>query len=201
MGVAAFDVDGTLTVRDCVGPFLSRLRGRRALVAASFDKEVAKGVIARDRDAVKEVLVGRIARGLHESELDAAGLRTCEQMLAGWLRRDVVGRLRQHQRNGDQVVLVSASFGSYLRHFGEALGVDAVLCTDLEVGNDGLCTGRFAGPNCRGPEKLARLNRWAEAEGLPSEGWLTDAYGDSSGDREMLAAARTAHWVKRREVQ
>ena len=26
--VAAFDVDGTLTVRDCVGPFLLRVGGR-----------------------------------------------------------------------------------------------------------------------------------------------------------------------------
>lgn len=32
--VAAFDVDGTLTVRDCVRPFLERLGGKTGLLVA-----------------------------------------------------------------------------------------------------------------------------------------------------------------------
>lgn len=200
MAVAAFDVDGTLTVRDCVGPFLAGLRGRRAMLSATFDRQVARGVLARERDALKELLVGRIAHGLGAEELDAAGRRTCDRMLDGWLRPDTVVRLRRHQEAGDRVVLVSASFGSYLHHFGAALGVDAVLCTELEIGADGLCTGRFAGPNCRGPEKLARLRQWAQIEGFEGDRWLSDAYGDSTGDREMLAAAQRAHWVGKRNL-
>lgn len=200
MAVAAFDVDGTLTVRDCVGPFLAGLRGRRALAAATFDREAVRHFVGRDRDALKERLVGRIALGLEAEVLESAGLRTCERMLDGWLRADTMRRLRHHQESGDRVVLVSASLGSYLHRFGEALGVDAVLCTELEIGDDGRCTGRFEGLNCRGPEKLARLRLWARGEGLDGDDWLTDAYGDSPGDREMLGAARRAHWVGKRDL-
>ncbi|MDB5447022.1 MAG: family hydrolase, partial [Phenylobacterium sp.] len=48
-------------------------------------------------------------------------------------------------------------------------------------------TGAFATPNCRGPEKAARL----QARFGPDVR-LEAAYGDTSGDREMLAIARTA---------
>jgi len=44
--------------------------------------------------------------------------------------------------------------------------------------------GAFLTPNCRGPEKVARL----KAE-LGDDVELKAAYGDTSGDREMLAMA------------
>ncbi|HEY8003478.1 MAG TPA: haloacid dehalogenase-like hydrolase, partial [Phenylobacterium sp.] len=48
----------------------------------------------------------------------------------------------------------------------------------------GRATGGFATPNCRGPEKVVRLKA-AFGDGLA----LKAAYGDTSGDREMLALA------------
>jgi phosphatidylglycerophosphatase C len=45
-------------------------------------------------------------------------------------------------------------------------------------------TGAFAGPNCRGEEKVRRL-RVAFGDGVR----LAAAYGDTSGDAEMLAIA------------
>jgi phosphatidylglycerophosphatase C len=45
-------------------------------------------------------------------------------------------------------------------------------------------TGAFATPNCRGPEKIVRL-RAAFGPGMA----LKAAYGDTSGDREMIAMA------------
>ncbi len=39
--IAAFDVDGTLTTRDCVRPFLERAAGRRRLVTSMLRRPVA----------------------------------------------------------------------------------------------------------------------------------------------------------------
>jgi phosphatidylglycerophosphatase C len=45
-------------------------------------------------------------------------------------------------------------------------------------------TGAFAGANCRGPEKVRRLR-----EAFGDDVRLEAAYGDTDGDKEMLALA------------
>ncbi len=53
--IAAFDLDGTLTDRDCVVPFLRRVAGTPRLVAgvAAHPIDVSKALVGRDRDAFK----------------------------------------------------------------------------------------------------------------------------------------------------
>ena len=68
-----------------------------------------------------------------------------------------------------------------------------MLATRLEVDADDRLTGRLIGANCRGPEKVVRLREW-RGEALA----VAFAYGDSDGDREMLALAATPANVGRR---
>ena len=70
-----------------------------------------------------------------------------------------------------------------------------MLATELAVGDDGRLTGELARPNVRGPEKVRRLDEWLAREGRPAFVW---AYGDSAGDRELLARADQAISVGRR---
>ena len=53
-----------------------------------------------------------------------------------------------------------------------------------EVGADGRLTGALRGANVRGMEKVCRLDEWIGDR--PATVW---AYGDSHGDRELLARA------------
>jgi len=91
-------------------------------------------------------------------------------------------------------VIVSASYESYVRVVAGALGDIAVVATRLEA-DEGRCTGRLDGANCRGPEKVRRLHAWLEAEGLARDEITLYAYGDSSGDRELLAWSDHPHRV------
>ncbi len=200
MTVAAFDVDGTLTRRDCVVPFLVRAVGfrRLLLIALSRPALLAATALGRgDRDRVKEHVVGRALRGMGASRVAELGQRFAIEQAANWLRRDVVSRLEWHREQGHRVVLVSASLRTYLEPFAEHVlgGVDAVLCTDVEYGPDRRCTGRLAGGNCRGPEKARRLREW-----LSGESPVIWAYGDSEGDRELLEMARYPSMVRGIEV-
>ena len=194
MVVAAFDVDGTLTTRDCVRPFLERAAGRRRLVTSWLRRPVATVVAAarRDRDRFKEIIVGGSLRGKLIADVETIGEQFAQYVLVNWLRPDTLRRLRWHQQSGHRTVIVSASLAAYLRPLALRLGVDHVLCTDSTRSGDRY-GDRLDGPNCRAGEKRRRLDEWLEQQRwVHAEVW---AYGDSAGDRELLARADHAVWV------
>ena len=198
-GVAAFDVDGTLTHRDTLLPFLQRLCGTQRLARALARHGVALSamVVGRaERDTVKDLLLAHLLAGWDAAEVRSAGVAYAGFLAdARRLRPDTVARLHQHRAAGHRVVLVSASPDVYLGPLGRHLEVDAVLCSALEEGPDGRLTGRLAGRNCRGPEKVARLETWLAGQ-AGAEPPYVYAYGDSAGDRELLARAEVGVLVK-----
>jgi phosphatidylglycerophosphatase C len=189
--VAAFDVDHTLTVRDCVVPFLRRVAGpnRLARRLAAHSHLVVPAAARRDRDALKAIVTSVALRGRHIDEVRDAGRRFGADVARAWLRPDTVARLAWHRRQGHLVALVSASFEVYLDVVGEHLGVDAVLATRLAVDDEGRCTGELVGANCRGAEKVHRLHAWLDESHGGRAAVVLWAYGDSNGDRELLADA------------
>jgi phosphatidylglycerophosphatase C len=191
--VAAFDVDGTITTRDCVTPFLLRAAGPRlVLTLLGHPLAVAAAVVHRDRDRLKGVACSAL-RGIDGAAVDELGASFAREIASRWLREDVVARLRRHRQLGHRVILASASLDPYVVPLGRLLDVDDVVCTVLERGPDGRLTGRLAGANCRAAEKARRVAAWLDAQGLAgAELW---AYGDSPGDRELLASADRAVWV------
>jgi phosphatidylglycerophosphatase C len=195
--VAAFDVDGTLTVRDCVVPFMRRATGtpRIALRLASRPGAIVPAVLRRDRDALKAAASHAAFAGVPVERLHGLADTFGAEIVDGWLRADTLERLRWHVAEGHAVVLVSASFELYLDVVGARLGVDHVLGTRLELGADGRCTGRLVGPNCRGLEKVARLHRWLDDRYGGRDAVVLWAYGDSAGDRHLLADADHPVWA------
>lgn len=196
VGVAAFDVDGTLTTRDCVVPYLRSTRGTPSFVArlAFRPGALAAALLARDRDRMKAVGAVAGLRGVREERLVEAAELLVSRVMRSRLRPEMVERLRWHVDQKHRVVLVSASFEVYLDLLGRELGTDAVLGTALEI-VDGRCTGRLAGPNCRGAEKVRRLHEWLDGAVGGRDRAEVWAYGDSAGDRELLADADHAVWV------
>lgn len=202
--VAAFDVDGTITTRDCVVPFMRRVTGTRRIAGRLVARpdRMLPVLARRDRDQLKSLAAAAAFRGRRMDDLAATGATFARFVHEQWLRPDTVELLDGHRAAGDKVVLVSASFEVYLRPLGQLLGVDDVLATRL-LAHDGLATGALDGPNCRGPEKVRRLHRWLDCS-LANDAAGTGtgrarahvvAYGDSAGDRELLADADEAHWM------
>jgi phosphatidylglycerophosphatase C len=193
--VAAFDVDNTLTVRDCVVPFMRSVSGTSRIVKLLLSDlgGTIQSLRRRDRDSLKAKFVEGVFSGKDAREIDALGIEFATRVADGWLRHDVASRMRWHQDQGHVVILVSASLGAYLHPLGDLLEVDAVLCTELEE-IDGLLTGKLVGNNCRGKEKASRVTKWCADSGI-ALGDLVYAYGDSTGDKELLELFSEPIWV------
>jgi phosphatidylglycerophosphatase C len=188
-GVAAFDFDGTMIRGDSFIPFLVRVVGPRRfgqIVIISSPATASAYRVGR-RDASKAALIQRFLRGYPADRLAELGQIYGEQ-LARKIRPAMAERVAWHREQRHLQVIVSASFAIYLGTTGGALGMDAVLATELEVGGDGRLTGRLQGANVRGSEKKARLEAWIAGR-LGDRPYRLWAYGDSSGDRELLAMA------------
>ena len=198
--VAAFDFDGTLSPRDNLVPFLRRIAGSTATARAFAATAVHLGREGRahwSRNEVKEELVRRLLAGREAAAVETSARGFAADVVGRHLRADAVELADWHRTQGHRLVIVSASFAVYLRPIADRLHFDAVLATELEVGDDGRLTGRLDGANVRGPEKPRRLDEWLDTafEGRPALVW---AYGDSSGDRELWARADRAVRLGRR---
>ena len=188
--VAAFDLDGTLTEGGSTFAFLTAVAGTRAVSAAVIalaprlaHAAVVGGSVA---DTTKEQLFGRVLAGVTVDRLDQVSRTFAADHVDQHLRSDVFRRYAWHQRRGDHLVIVSASLHSYVRCIGELLDADQVLATRLAV-EEGRLTGQYQGHNCRGEEKLRRLQEWTDLLGEDTPRlW---AYGNSRGDLRMLRAA------------
>ena len=193
--VAAFDFDKTISTRDNVVPFLRAVVGRPRVVRAllAITPRLVRAALDDDRrDAAKAALVRHTLTGCDAGRVAEIADAFARDVLAHHLRPDVVERVVWHRGQGHEVVIVSASLRNYLDPIASELGVSAVLATELAVGDDGLLTGELAGPNVRGAEKVRRLDDWLGDR--PAYVW---AYGDSSGDNELLARADQAVTVDR----
>jgi len=194
--VAAFDFDGTLSTRDNFMPFLKLVAGTRAISGALTAGALScgvRGTKAWKRDEIKAEVVRRLFTGRNAVAMDVLARGFADDVVRSYLRAETVEQADWHRTQGHELVIVSASLGMYLRPVAERLRFDAVLSTELEVGADGLLTGRLAGANVRGTEKARRLDDWIGDR--PAYVW---AYGDSSGDRMLWARADKAVRVGRR---
>ncbi|WP_280541595.1 HAD-IB family hydrolase [Chromohalobacter sp. 11-W] len=183
--VAFFDFDGTLTTGDSLMPFLKFVVGtpiyyaKLALLSPVLGAYYAK--LLRN-DIAKQIVLKQYLGGYHIDELFTLGERFSEEVIPTMLRPEGMERLRWHQAQGHECVLVSASMNVYLKSWAKREHFSEVICTALEVGKEGHVSGKFQGKNCHGKEKLKRVMKW-QANCSPIEMY---AYGDTSGDIPML---------------
>ena len=189
--VAIFDFDGTLTRRDSLLPFLHwALAGRfwwGLLVLSPMLLRYALRLIPNWR--AKDVMLTYFFANWSQDKLDKLGQRFAVQHIPRMLRPEAIQRVQWHQKQGHHLVILSASPEVYLSPWGMRMGFDQVIGTRLEV-QSGVLTGRILGKNCYGIEKVERLKAYLG----DLSGYCLHAYGDSSGDRELLDIANYPYY-------
>jgi phosphatidylglycerophosphatase C len=190
--VAAFDLDGTLTEGGSVFPWLKSIagRGRTWRAALSLAVPLMIGALRSSRwaDNAKERLFLKLLAGIDEQVVMAESRTFAQDHLEHAGRASLLARLAWHRAQGHDVVVVSASPQLYVDVMTELVHARGGLGTRLAVDPRGRLTGGYLGKNCRGTEKMRRLDEWIAGRHYSTPPSVY-AYGNSRGDRRMLAGA------------
>lgn len=110
----------------------------------------------------------------------------------------VMEKLKMHKENGCYILLASASPEIYLKYFEKNHYVDKVIGTKLENIN-GKYTNKFQGENCKGIEKLKRINEYLDENNLEIDFDKSFAYSDSLSDKPMLSLVKNRYKVSKKQ--
>jgi phosphatidylglycerophosphatase C len=199
--VAAFDFDGTLTQGDTLMPFLIRSLGwPRFLLAIvlSLPWLVAFFLRLIKNHQAKARLLYCAFKGMTQEQAQQHAKDFVQNYLLTQWRDWGLAQLVEHQRQGHHCVIVSASPDIYLREVAASLGVQALLCTGMEL-QDGRYTGHMATANCHGEQKVVRLRAWINETLGQDINLELFAFGDSNGDKQLLELADHA-WYQGRSI-
>ena len=195
-----FDFDGTLTTSDTLLEFIkyAKGRGRFLMVFLMYSPLlVLMKLHLYPNWKAKQRIFAHLFAGIRIEKFDALcrGFAEESQHL---LRPKGITLVHEALVAGAQVFIVSASIDNWVRPFFDIRNLKGVqvLGTQIEV-EDGKLTGRFKSNNCYGKEKVHRI-----AEVLKSferSEYEIEAFGDSRGDKEMLAFADKGHFKPFRE--
>ncbi|MBX2963583.1 MAG: HAD-IB family hydrolase [Cyclobacteriaceae bacterium] len=186
-----FDFDGTITHKDSLWEFLVFYRGwPKTIINLIFLSPVltlyAIGIVSNN--TAKEILLKRFFKN---ESLDLFNQK-CKVFATSQLNRIVRDTAKKqielHRSQGATIVVVSASAENWVKPWCEQLNMDCI-ATRLEV-KEGRLTGHYLGKNCYGPEKVLRIKSKYDLNSFDE----IIAYGDSRGDKEMLALAHTSHY-------
>jgi phosphatidylglycerophosphatase C len=189
--VALFDLDGTLTWRDTLLPFLVGFLGRRPYRALGLWRlPFALGSYWQDRDrgALKSRVIRMIMGGERRAVIDAWADEFVNNLKPKQrLRPLALAVVEAHRAAGDRLVLMSASPDLYVPLIGRLLGFERTVCTEVEWHGDRL-DGHLKTANRRGEEKL-RCMTWLR-EQYPALPII--AYGNSASDLDHMRHADRA---------
>ena len=183
--IAVFDLDGTLTTKDTLLEFIKFACGvpRFYLGFLLFCPIlILMKLHLFPNWKAKQLFFSHFFKGWEYNDFKAKG-----QLFANEIEkmenRKMLEKLNDHLNHSDVVYVISASIFEWVQPWCEKIGVSRVLATQIEVDANGIISGRFATKNCYGKEKVRRLLE-VEPE---RRSYILYAYGDSRGDKEMIA--------------
>lgn len=191
MKLALFDFDGTITTKDSLPDFIQHAIGKRAYFIGVFKLSpmlTAYKLKLIKNDVAKEIFISHFFSNWDEKSFNEIAEQYAANRIDKITRPKAMKKILWHLEQDHKVVIVSASMESWLRNWCDKHNIE-LLSTRLEVKN-GRLTGKFATKNCYGLEKEERVR---EQFDLQSYEYIY-AYGDSPGDKELLALADEAHY-------
>ena len=184
--IAFFDFDGTITTRDSMIEVIRFVKGTGGLLTglallSPWLVALKLGLVSRHK--AKEKMLAYFFGGMDAEKFRKLCSDFSRDVLPGLIRPAAMETIRSLQSQNVQVVVVSASAVDWVKEWCDLMKIE-LIATSLETIN-GKITGKIVGKNCHGEEKVQTI------KSLYSLGdyQVIHCYGDTSGDRPMLALA------------
>jgi len=205
--IYCFDFDGTLTTKDTLIEFIKYAKGKHRFLLGFLLYSpllVLMKLHLYPNWKAKQKVFKYFFGGMDIKDFD----RVCQDFAAHsshLLRPQGFDLIREVLTRQEQVLIVSASIDNWVRPFFTLQGLEGieVLGTQIEVVN-GNITGYFKTNNCYGEEKVHRIcealtqtldnGKGVSSLSFDRTQYGIEAFGDSRGDKEMLAFADKGHF-------
>lgn len=185
-----FDFDGTLTYRDTMFLYLKFYNASRFKL--QFIKHIPLFILLKlklaDPEKIKRSFISSVLKGQSRTKIEKKSQEFFDYYFPELVRKNALEFIRNIDREKTDCYIVSASLDIWVQPFAQHFKMN-LLATQAEFVDD-IFTGNFRGKNCNGPEKVLRI---VEAVGTKKYD-KTIAFGDTSGDKQMLAWADEAQF-------
>jgi len=188
--IAFFDFDGTITTDDSLLKFIRFVVGDSkfliGLVVLSPILVAYKLKLIPNYKA-KQKMLSWFFKGMRKDAFYQVANEYSLNHIDKIVRLSAMQKIQWHKENGHKVVVVSASVECWLKSWCDKNDLE-LIATKLEISD--VVTGKLLSKNCYGVEKVNRIKEKYEL----SQYEYIYAYGDSSGDKEMLELANEKHY-------
>jgi phosphatidylglycerophosphatase C len=195
MQLVLFDFDGTITRKNSLPAFLRYALGDIGLLKTFPRVAWRWGCLLFQRRwsaaAAKSALLGVCLGGRTRRELEQLGAAFIRDCPGDFWNPAAIERIALYRQMGATLAIVSASLDFWVQPFAQQWDM-VVLCTMARYDN-GVFQGNFEGENCKGTEKVHRIQARFQSEMY----LVTIAYGNSKGDTAMLEWAQNAWYCQR----
>lgn len=186
--IYAFDFDGTLTTKDTLLEFIRFAKGSGQMFRGFLlfsPLLILMKLHLFPNWKVKQKIFSYFFKGMKIDDFNALCTRFAKQN-RHLLRPAGIEKVRQAiYEEHTTVLIISASIDNWVQPFFDEIDKKTqVLGTQIEI-KEGRLTGQFTTKNCYGEEKVNRLTALYPHR----EAYYLIAFGDSRGDKELLAFA------------
>ncbi len=185
-----FDFDGTLTDKDTMFLFLKFYNPSkyRMMYIKHLPLFVLLKVNLLQAENVKKSFIASILKGESKERINKKAEQFFQKYYPKIFRENALSFIHNIDREKTTCYIVTASLGIWVKPFSERFQMN-LISTEAEF-KDGYFTGNFVGKNCNGKEKVRRISKAIEGKKFDK----IIAFGDSAGDKEMLAFANESFY-------
>lgn len=184
--IAFFDFDGTITSKDTMLELARYSSGNLRYLVGMMQLApvlLAMKISLVSKTVAKERFLQHFFGEMDIRDFDEKCRLFSEQRLPALMKPEAMAVLEGHLAAQTPVVVVSASAENWVAPWCRQRNLGCI-ASRMELKNERL-TGRLQGENCNGIEKVSRIKELFNLADFTN----IYCYGDTEGDREMLAIA------------